>query len=90
MLSARRLYSAWSSATRGRYEHARGARDLTGRLADRDARELGVGLGRRDARGRGGLVERQITGTHGFVECGQAAQRVACARDALRGAVLAA
>ena len=35
-----------------RHEHERSTRDLAGCFADRDARELGVGLGRRDARRR--------------------------------------
>ena len=42
---------------RRRYEQARGARDRSGWFADRDARQLGVGLGCRDFDDGEGLVE---------------------------------
>ena len=44
---------------RGRGERARGQRDRAGRLADRDAREFGVGLGGRALGGGCDLIERQ-------------------------------
>ena len=43
-----------------RDDHARDALDLARRLADRDACEFGVGLGRRELGGGDGLVEREL------------------------------
>ena len=57
-----------------RVEPACHARDLTRRLADRHARQLGVGLGRREQRGSSGLVERQLARAHGPVEVWQLAR----------------
>ncbi len=73
-----------------RSERTRGDRDLSGRLADGDARQLGIGAGRRVPRGSRNLVERQRARAQRAVERRQAAQRDARARDALGGAVIAA
>jgi hypothetical protein len=74
----------------GRGDGACGERDGAGRLADCDARQL-------DVAGRGGefgggcdLVERERAGAHGLIERGQLTQRLAGARDARGGAVVAA
>jgi hypothetical protein len=45
------------------------ARDLPGCFADRDACDLGIGLARREGRGGGDLVERQLAVAQGRVEC---------------------
>ena len=73
-----------------RHDRARRECDLTGRLADRDARELGVARGGRELGGGCDLVERQRAGAQGVVERRQAAQRAARARDAHGAAVVAA
>ena len=66
---------------RGRSHRAGGQGDGAGRLADCDARELRVGLGRRVLGGGRNLIERQRTRAQRLVERGQAAQRRARARD---------
>jgi hypothetical protein len=68
----------------------RAARDLARRLADRDARDLGIGLRRHDpGRGRD-LVERQIAAGQRLVERRQLTQGLACLGGALGSAVIAA
>ena len=74
----------------GRGERAGGQCDGAGRLADRDARQLRVGLGRRALGSGCDLVERQRARAECVVECRQAAQRLARARDLCGGAVVAA
>ena len=74
----------------GRHDSACLARDLAGRLADRDTRDLGIALGRGERHGGCDLVECERACAHGLVECRQVAQCVAGARDAASGAVVAA
>ncbi len=64
--------------------------DLTRRLANRDAHQLGVRRGVRVGDGGYDLVERQRAGAHGMVERRQAAQRLTRARDPHCSAVVAA
>ena len=73
-----------------RDERARDERDRARRLADRDARELGIGLGRRELGGGRDLVERQRARAERVVERGQAAQRalVRVMRTAVRWSLL--
>jgi hypothetical protein len=71
-------------------DRTRRQRDLAGRLAAREARQLGIAGGGCELGGGGDLVERQRTRAQRVVERGQAAQRAARARDVRGGAVVAA
>ena len=75
---------------RRRGERARGKPDRAGRLAERDARQLGIALRRRELRRGCDLIERQRASAERVVERGQLAQRVAGVCDAHGGAVVAA
>ena len=59
----------------GRRERPRDQPDRARRLADRDPRQLGIALGRRELRGRRDLIERQRARTQRMVERRQAPQR---------------
>ena len=73
-----------------RDDRARRQRDRAGRLADRDASQLGIAGGGGEFGGGGDLIEGQGTRAEGVVEGGQVAQRVAGVCDACGGAVVAA
>ena len=75
---------------RGRGDRARRQRDLAGCLADRDTREFGVGVGGGVLGGGCDLIEAQRAAAERLIECRQAAQRAAGARDLLGAAVVAA
>ena len=55
----------------GRDDRARRERDRAGRLADSDACDLGIALGRRERGGGCDLVERERACAQRVVECGQ-------------------
>ena len=73
-----------------RHDPARLARDLAGRLPDRDACDRGVALRRRDRRSRGDLIERQLSLAECLLEDRQRAQRLGRLDDPQRGAVITA
>ena len=74
----------------GRRERARDQPDRARRLADRDARQLGITLRRRELRSRRDLIERQHPRAQRVVERRQAPQRDARPRDLHRASVVAA
>ncbi len=73
-----------------RRERARDQPDRARRLADRDPRQLGITLGRRELRSRRDLIERQRARAQRMVERRQAAERDARLRDLHGRAVVAA
>ena len=73
-----------------RHDRTRRKRDLTGRFADRDARDLGIALGRRERRRGRDLIERQVAVAEGLVERRQLTQRLGRLGQPARAAVVAA
>ena len=73
-----------------RRERARRQPDRARRLADRDTRELGIALGRRELRSGCDLVERQRARAQRMVERRQTPKRHARLRDLHRVSVVAA
>ena len=75
---------------RRRHDRARRKRNPARRLADRDARDLGIARGRRERRRGRDLIERQVAVAEGLVERRQLAQRLGGLGQAARAAVVAA
>ena len=89
MLSARRAYNACVVLDDGRGERAGDQRDLAGRVANRNPRELTIRLRRRELDCSSNLIEAQRTARERMVERRQDTQRAARRGDPQRRAVIA-